>query len=309
MSWRRPWCAIGLVLLASVMCVTTAAGQVVQVTAGDSGVPQSVVERVDQLSEDAIEQLLPHFPGLVPVPFQLSVHDTMASVPAELSHSFHDNTAGLAALDRGLVLIVLGRCKPRPPDDVATVVRHEVVHILLHQYAGPAGPFVPRWVHEGVAQVLAEATYLGASEEDIVFHAATGNMIAFSRLDRRFPSKPQALRWAYAQSFSFVSFLRRQVGMEGLLRAVRATSEEQRFRDAFYREVGASLVDYEHDWIEYLKTGSGAAQRVLLTSCFGLTLVGFLPVLVLAGRRRWNRDRESRDHLAAEEAEEPGPPA
>ena len=71
----------------------------------------------------------------------------------------------------------------------------------------------------------------------------------------------------------------------------------QAFRQASDRE----LIYIEKDWVDYLAHGSGAAFRVLLGSCFSLVLVAALPLLVLAGARRWNRDHDTERRLQVED--------
>jgi hypothetical protein len=190
---------------------------------------------------------------------------------------------------------------------VETVLRHEVVHVLLHQYAKAAGPYVPRWLHEGLAQRLAGGTYLGASEEDIVFHAKTGNLLAFSRLSDGFPRGAGPLRTAYAQSDSFVAFLLRERSLDTVLVVAARCGPSTSFADAWFATTGAPLATVEQRWVEYLVSGAGAAWRVLLASCFGLTMVAFLPLAVLAAARRWNRDHAVRQALDRAEAEPPPP--
>ena len=269
---------------------------------GADGLSASKLDAVRRLTNDALDHLAPSLPTVSP-PFTVVVHPDLASLPAPVRTSLHAGAAGVALLGRREIHLILERAGIEPPNDLRTVVRHEVVHILLHDLAGA---YVPRWFHEGLAQLLTGATYLGVSEEDIAFHASTDNLLRFSRLRTGFPRRESALRTAYAQSFSFVSFLERQVGLTVLLQCAAQCRADTTFADAFLKTTGTPLVVMEEEWVHYVKTGSGAAWRVLLTSCFGLLIVASLPLLAMAGVRRWNRDLQSRHKLEREDLEEGG---
>lgn len=287
--------------------VAPAQGGMVEVIAADGASP-GLVTTVRSLAERAVARFTPTFPGLEPSPFRVFVHRDASSVPDRLKKLVHDGAAGLAWLPECEVHLLLDRLTANPPGDLETVVRHEAVHILLHQYAGPAGPFVPRWLHEGLAQILAGGTYLGVTDEDIYFPARTGTLIAFSKLEDRFPRGALPLRTAYAQSFSFVTFLRDRVGLPNLLRAAQRCAADLTFERAFTAESGVPLGDLEHEWREDLKNG-GARWRILMSSCFALTMTAALPLLVMAARRRWNRDHASRRLLERSDADEEPAPA
>lgn len=274
------------------------------VAAGSAEVRTSGLRSVERMAQAALERLAPVFGDLEVAPFEIIVHRHASSVPEDVLDAVHEDAAGVALLTTAEVHLLLDRVDLHPPGDVRTVIAHELAHILLHQFAGEAGPSVPRWFHEGLAQHLAGATYLGVSEEEIVFDALADRLMFFSRLRRRFPEKGHALRRAYAQSFSFVSFLARRVGLAVLLDAARQCRPDRTFYEAYALVTGEQLVVAESDWVEYVKTGSGARFRILLTSCFGLTMAAMLPVLVLAGRRRWNRDARSREKLTEQERAE-----
>ncbi len=283
------------------------------IRAGRDDVSASAVSATARDVTAALDTLVSQFRGFPVRRFEVVVHRSRDSVPEGVRRHVHHGTAGVALLGRQQVHLILDAVRIHPPHDLATVVVHECVHIVLHQYAGDAGPYVPRWFHEGLAQALSGETYLGASEEDLVFFARTRGVPGFSTLRDRFPRGEFALRIAYAQSFSFVSFLLRETGLPILLEIAGQCGPDQTFAQAYRARTGVSLATVEHDWIEYVKTGSGAAFRVLLASCFALTMVAVLPLLVLAGVRRWNRDHKSHVHLqslaADADSAAPQPPA
>jgi hypothetical protein len=286
-----------------ILAATVAAQPAVVVSAGSDRVSQAQLRAVEAAVGTAIDRLAPKVLGHRPQPFRVIVHRTEDSIPSAVRDSLHEGTAGVALLGPQQIHLVLEALRDRPPDDLSTVVTHEAVHILLHQRAGEAGVYIPRWLHEGLAQELSGPASLGVSEEEIAFRAATGTLLMFSRLEQGFPSGGSALRVAYAQSFSFVSYLRSLVGLDALLSAACGCGPGTDIHSAFAAATGRVLLYAERDWVDYLRTGSGAGFRVLLASCFSLLLVAALPLLALAGIRRWNRDHAAARRLElAEEA-------
>jgi hypothetical protein len=182
------------------------------------------------------------------------------------------------------------------------VVRHELVHELLDQYVAPNGRAIPRWFHEGLAQHLAGDTYLRASEDDLVWRLGTRHLPAFGELANGFPTESSALRVAYAQSFSYVSFLVREYGLDDMLAIARSADGFTSFARALVGRLGRSTYDLEEAWRHHVLHGSGAPWRVAFDQCFTLSMVGLLPVLALALMRRLKREQRVREQLAVAEA-------
>lgn len=247
--------------------------------------------------------MTPNFPGVHARPATVFVYRSRDELPERIREVMHEGSPGVALLEPREIHLVLEAAREQPPGDLGTVVDHEIVHLLLNDHAGAAGPFVPRWIHEGLAQHLTGFLYVGAQEEQIVFPARTGNLPRLRDLQEDFPRRSgYDLRIAYALSQSFTSFLVRQIGLPRLLAVVRRCSAELEFPEAFYAEVGTPLTGLEQEWLEYVRTGSGAAYRVVMTQCFSLLMVLALPLLVLAAARRWNADAVRQRVLTSEEA-------
>jgi hypothetical protein len=267
-----------------------------------ASVPAATVARVEQMVVDGLARLTARFPDTPLRPFTVFVHRTRAEVPEPVREAMHEGSPGVALLGALAIHLVLDEANPSPPGDLATVVDHELVHILLHLYAGRAGPWIPRWFHEGLAQHLTGFLYVGASEEEIVFGLRADTLPRLRDLQRDFPRRSAYdLRIAYALSHSWVSYLERELGLPVLLRVARRCRADLEFPEAFLEETRTPLTDLEAQWREYVRTGSGAAMRVVLQQCFGLLVILALPLLALAAARRWNVDHARRRQLLAEE--------
>lgn len=296
---RRSLRALLLVLLAASAVVSQ--GQLLEVVAGDEAAAPARAA-VEDLARGALARLLPSFPGLAGDGIRIVVHADAERVPEPLREHLHPGTAGFALLGQNEAHVILEAARSRPPHDLAAVVGHELTHVLLDRWAGRAGPFVSRWFHEGLAQELSGGRYLGVSEEQIAFRAATNRLLSFRDLHARFPDEPAPLSAAYAQSWSYVAFLRRRYGLELLLRAAQDSRAGSTYAEAFARVVGEPLP--EDEWRHWLVHGSGAGPRVLLENCFALLLLVSLPLLALAGIRLWNREHRKSVELERREAEE-----
>jgi hypothetical protein len=237
------------------------------------------------------------------------VHAGARALPADLAAAHHEGSPGFALLARHEIHVLLAEVRASGKGLPAVLV-HELTHELLDQLCEPWGSRLPRWFHEGLAQVVAGDTYLGASEESIVWRAASGTLLPFSSLDEDFPA--DQLQLAYAQSYSYVAWLDRTYGRRRLLEAADAVDGETTFLRALVVATGASTAELEDAWRDYLRYGSGAQWRRLLGHCFSLLMIFALPLLALAMIRRMRADRLARERLAREPAEPPGadgPPA
>lgn len=247
--------------------------------------------------ERALVRLQPVFPGLPARRFQVFVHHDLAQLPAALAAMLHEDSPGFALLGRSQVHIVLGEVW-RTGSSLAGVVTHELVHELLDQWAGPHGMRVPRWFHEGMAQYLAGDTYLGASEEDLVWRLSARSMPSLQSLAVHFPSQRDDLKAAYAISYSYVAWLARGYGVPALLAMVSAIDRDVTLEGALVGATHLTTLQLEDAWRAYLWNGSGAPWRVLFDNCFSLSLLGVLPLLALALMRRMRAEARVRERLA-----------
>jgi hypothetical protein len=282
------------------------------VTTGGGTVAPAAVAEVRTAVAGALAELRADFPGLPRQPFTVSVHADEGALPPAVAEHHHPGSPGLALLEPQQIH-VLWREMRREPGGVRAVVKHEVVHILLHQLGGPFAGQIPRWFHEGLAQTLAGDSYLGAREQDIIWRASTDRLLHFSELVDGFPERPADLQLAYAQSHSYVAFLVHRHGLRRLLDAVRMLDRDTTFLRALVRVTDETTMALQDAWIDYLLHGSGATWRVLLDMCFPLSMVLALPILAMAMIRRQRADRsvqqrwQQREQLEADDGPLPEP--
>lgn len=259
------------------------------------------IAAIERLVPRALEQVRGPFPGAPSRPFDVIVHRSLDALPDALRAELHPGTPGFAMLGRDEVHLVLDEVQLRPPHDLTTVLAHELVHLLIDQYAGEFAPTVPRWVHEGLAQHLSGETYLGAREDDLLYPAAVGRLSRFRDLARAFPDDEAGRLVAYAQSESFVSFLVRKVGVDVVVESIHRSTELDGYVGGFALRAGTPLGWFEDEWLLWVRDESGARWRFFFQNCFSYSMIGGLVLLALALIRRLERDDRARRKLLREE--------
>lgn len=284
-------------LLALLFLLGAPRAQHFTVSAPEGDVTAASLQTVERLVEAGIGRVAALIPGTPKNAFAVHVHRSASSVPPELSSVMHPGAPAFALLGRQEIHLLIDEVR-----DLRNTIDHELVHILLHQHAGPAGMYVPRWFHEGLAQSIAGETYLGASEEALVFRAATKTLIPFRELVADFPHDDDVqLQTAYGQSYSFVSFLRRRVGLGVLLESARRCSPSFEFRQAFAQRMDRAMLHFEQEWSDWLIHESGAPWRLLLRNCFDYCMLLAVPMFLIAWIKKRTRERRIRDRLAADD--------
>ncbi|MCA8964201.1 MAG: hypothetical protein KDC48_04930 [Planctomycetes bacterium] len=256
-----------------------------QVVAGSGDPAAEVVERVRGLVGEQLAALREAVPVGAVHKFFVFVHANRAELPEAIAANLHEDSPAFALLGQHQIHLVWGEMS-RLGSSPRAVVTHELVHELLDQYVSPHGAQLPRWFHEGLAQHLAHDTYLGGREEDLVWRVAANRLLPFGELARGFPGDREGMRIAYAQSYSFVSWLVRELGYERVLRTAKNVDDLTTFERALVGSARRSTYDLQMDWRDYLLHISGAPWRLLLSEWWGMLSIALLPVLVLALRRR-----------------------
>lgn len=274
----------------------------VDVVAGTGEVDDGDLQRVREAVASGLPRLQRAFQKPLQRRFHVFVHADREHLPDAMVASLHEDAAGFALLGMHQIHIVRDEI-PGSGSTLAGVVAHELVHELLDQYAGEFGRLIPRWFHEGLAQVLAGDTYLHVREEELVFRLLNRTLLSFEQLRHKFPTTQPSLRIAYAQSYSYVAWLHERYGLPALLRVVAAVDRDISFEGALVGMTQRTTLDLAEAWRDKV-LHSGALWRVLFHSCFDLVLVAILPLLVLALRRRLQSESRAARRMAESEERE-----
>jgi hypothetical protein len=153
----------------------------------------------------------------------------------------------------------------RPPrlvggdvQDPGQVLVHELVHVYLGLYLGPHEPAAPRWLHEGLASLLAGEW--GWSERlDLALAFLARRPIPLDRLEEGFPGPRQAADLAYLESLTAVASLRDLSGEEGLSVLLSNLRRLGDFDAAMRRTYGLTYGEFEERWSRSLAARYGWA--------------------------------------------------
>ncbi len=157
---------------------------------------------------------------------------------------------------------------------LAVLISHEMTHILLGAKWGSAYASLPLWLVEGAA---AGYEMEPRPEADQTLQDAVGNgrLIPIPTLCGVFPSNEGSAFLAYAESKSFVAFLKEKYGLAALRQAFAAYAGGAECNRGWEASTGKSLSELESDWISRF-----AHEKPWIPSAWVLVLAG---LVLLAG--------------------------
>lgn len=206
-----------------------------------------------------------------------------------------DWSGGIAYIDRGI--IVLPTFGPRAGGlPLATVLRHELAHVALQRYLGRG---VPRWFHEGYAQLAARSW---SSEDAWSLRLALlfGSATQLDSLALDFSRRQLESHTAYQLAYTAVETLYRLGGEPGLRALFERWRELGELDRALRVTYGLTLSQYERYWKRELKRRYGWLLVVTQATTFWAALTILLLIL---GYWKQQRDRQKLEALRARERE------
>lgn len=209
-------------------------------------------------------------------------------------------SVGYAVAGRRIIVLKTAFLRGTVRADVLSTFRHELVHILVRDATGPYAALVPRWFNEGLAMIHTRAWGL----RDVVGiskHLITRKPIPLGELTRGFPSGRSSAGVAYAQSYLFLTHLRKDHGIDAPGRILRRLGSGMAFNEAFREVTGRPLHRVEAEWRRGLTWRYRYIPMVTSggTLWLGVTLLFVLGYLRKRRRNRllleqWEEDEEAR---------------
>ncbi len=203
-------------------------------------------------------------------------------------------------------LIVLSLTSPRTGRFIPlfAVLRHELAHLVVDRITGSRS--IPRWFDEGIALWAAGDDYAGRQEE-LVNAAMRDQLLPLQAIERGYPSDPEQVPLAYAQSLDVVSYLVDRHGRAALRQVLREVGEGKPFRQAFLDSFGTTVARLEEQWRQDIRVW----YRWLPALVSGTTLWALISFLLAWAYLRQRRRRQAlyaewdREEAAAERAAAP----
>jgi hypothetical protein len=172
---------------------------------------------------------------------------------------------------------------------------HELMHVLLARQIGAGYRNLPAWLREGLAG-LAEVYPNPEYDRALAEAAERDGLIPLRDLCVSFSPQIDVAFLAYAQSRSFVNYLRGQFGADGVLNLARAYANGVDCERGTERAFGITLVKLERDWQAQV-LGRGrveSALEALLPYLLLLCLVILFPTIGILNALRKKGDADAK---------------
>jgi hypothetical protein len=157
---------------------------------------------------------------------------------------------------------------------LAILLPHEIAHVLMETRWGSGYALIPQWLREGTA---AGYELEPRPEQEIRLReaAADGSVIPIRTLCRFFPMEENPAMLAYAESKSFVAFLKEHYGVAAIRNALSAYAGGAECGQGIEAVTGKSLSDLESEWL-----GTFSEKPLWISASWALVLAG---IVILAG--------------------------
>ena len=251
-------------------------------------------------------EAVPRLAKKLEVPVGPKMHVVLAHTEEEFKNlqpgRMPDWADGSAWPSIGRIFLKSPKIRDGNASPLETVFDHEIVHVLLGRAFHPRP--VPRWLQEGMAQLLARE--FTPEKTEILARGTLGkNLIGLHELSRGFPRDPARAHLAYAQSADLVAYIQSAHGPDALPTLVREMAKGEHFGMAIRIATGRTIDEVDMAWRARLQD-SGFSLTPLLNEGMWWGLGALLvPLAWFAVRRRnrvrldtWRREEVLEDALA-----------
>jgi hypothetical protein len=204
-------------------------------------------------------------------------------------------SVGTAYPALNLIILRSPRAMKGSRTEIEEVLRHEYTHLALDRAL--QGKTAPRWLDEGVTMLQSRGWNLSWTYV-LSKGVLSKSLIPIEKLENGFPLDQHQAQLAYAQSLSFVSYIKNEYGIEALPRLIKGIAHGLDAETALRVATGLGLRNLERKWKAELK--KRYSWIPIVTSFFSLWFLASL--LFLLGY--WLKRRRAKRILADWEQEE-----
>ncbi len=250
---------------------------------------------------DVIPQYLPEFEAKLGVSLPYTPRIYVTSSQEEFDRITGGRlpawSHGVSSAPRGTVILK----SPAFARDIATFNRtalHEIVHLLVGQKAGNTAP---RWLNEGLAQLLSGEAQ-GKPLLPLSRALWSGKLIPLDEIafvDRFTPSEAEL---AYLESYHAADYLVREYGWDSLREILSGLAQGESWNEALFAAIDTDQAGFEASWRGALEKSYRwvILMDVQLYIFAGATLLVLLAgVMVMRRRRRTYRRWEAEERADA----------
>ncbi|MCF7809625.1 hypothetical protein K9N50_01415 [bacterium] len=182
---------------------------------------------------------------------------------------------------------------------VEVLAAHEVTHVLIHQIIGDN--YLPRWLEEGLCQVLAGESRTG-SFGAMGRAAAANRLMGLPRVDHVLGfSRPDA-NLAYTESRYATAALVDRFGWRAINDLLSRIGDGTEFEEAFFLAIGVDYEFWQVEWLEDARTKYSVMALLEMQNLIWIIilLLAILAMIVTFVRRklqlrRWTEEEEDED--------------
>lgn len=256
-----------------------------------------MTEQVIRLVNDAFEELDAQLNLRLQKRLKILIMPSRQAFKAKLPPQGHDLTIAFASIgpkDNSIVI------DPGSLDlinnNLSSVLKHELWHILIHQAAGQ----IPLWFNEGVAQWVSEYSVFQDKANELRWAALGNNLIPLDELTNTFPSTSPRIRLAYIQSESVVRFIAARYGPSAIKDIIYYLKNGAGFEEALTKAIRTDVTTIEAAWHKELEPNLLNLFMLAFTQRNIFIIIGILAILAFF-MVRWRRKRRLKD-MAEEDA-------
>ena len=180
----------------------------------------------------------------------------------------------------GVVMVAVAP-GPGQSIDMETLIPHELAHVMLYRSVGEGYDSLPVWLSEGIAS-LAELYPNPDYDQALTIASQNDSLLPIADLCDTFPLDASRAYLAYAESQSFVRFLRDSYGTPALFSLISAYADGLSCEQGVVRALGTSLVSLDTRWRESV-LGQNIAGVFLRNMVPYLGLFVFMLLIPLIG--------------------------
>jgi len=230
-------------------------------------------------------------PLTLDAPIDIYIYSTMEDLQGALRLGGEKWMEGYASPELGVVMVAIAPGELQPIE-MATEVPHELTHVMIYRSLGDGYKNLPVWLIEGLAAMMEQ--YPNAEYAQALRLASQNNsLIPFSELCDSFPPDTGRAFLAYAQSQSFVRYLRETYGTTGLMTLTRQYADGLNCAIGVERALGIPLNQLDTRWREAVlgQNVLGVAIRNLSPYVTVMVLILLVPIwgaidIIRARRKR-----------------------
>ncbi|MGD8403664.1 MAG: peptidase MA family metallohydrolase [Anaerolineales bacterium] len=232
---------------------------------GDAAFGDALLD-VSRRGLNAVNAIIPASSNM---PLDVYVYASTSDLQSALFLGGESWQGGHANPKLGVVMLAI---TPGPGQsiDMETLIPHELAHVMLYRSVGEGYNSLPVWLSEGIAS-LAELYPNPDYDQALTIASQNDSLLSISDLCDTFPLDASRAYLAYAESQSFVRFLRDSYGTPALFSLTSAYADGLSCDQGVMRSLGTSLVSLDTRWRE----------TVLGQNVVGVFLRNMLPYLGL----------------------------